>query len=97
MRFLLMLPILALTLTAALPRPAAAHHVCWEHEALIEVLASKYGEHLLRSFKGAAKDSRLEFWVSQKGTWSLVLVLPNGRSCLKSSGPEPSSQKLLRS
>ena len=97
MRFLLMLPILALTLTAALPRPVAAHHVCQEHDALTQALASKYGERRVSSNKVAGKDRRLEFWVSQKGSWSLVLVLPNGRSCLKSSGPQPNSQKLLRS
>ena len=83
----------ALALSATIAAPATAHHVCKEYSQLSDSLKSIYGERMISSTK-REKDRRLEFWVSNKGSWSLVLVLPNGRSCLKSSGPDAFTEKL---
>ncbi len=82
-----------IALSAMAAAPASAHHVCKEYGQMSDALKSLYGERMVSSAK-KEKDRRLEFWVSKKGTWSLVLVLPNGRSCLKSSGPHPFTEKL---
>lgn len=82
-----------IALSAMIAPPASAHHVCKEYGQLSDALKSRYGERMVSS-TNKEKDRRLEFWVSDKGTWSLVLVLPNGRSCLKSSGPHPFTEKL---
>ncbi len=82
-----------IALSAMIASPASAHHVCKEYGQLSDALKSRYGERIVSS-TSKEKDRRLEFWVSDKGTWSMVLVLPNGRSCLKSSGPHPFTQKL---
>ena len=63
------------------------------YEVVEAQLQGSYGERMGSSTQKGT-DRRLEFWVSDKGTWSMVLVLPNGRSCLKSSGPHPFTEKL---
>ncbi len=82
-----------IALSAMIAPPASAKHVCQEYGVLSDALKSRYGERVVSSMN-EEKDRRLEFWVSDKGSWSLVLVLPNGRSCLKSSGPHPFTEKL---
>lgn len=82
-----------IVLSAMVAPPASANHVCREYGQMSDALKSLYGERLVSSTK-KEKDRRLEFWVSDKGTWSMVLVLPNGRSCLRSSGPHPFTGKL---
>jgi hypothetical protein len=89
-----LVPVLGgIALSAMIAAPASAKHVCQEYGQLSAALKSRYGERMVSS-SSKEKDRRLEFWVSKKGTWSLVLVLPNGRSCLKSSGPHPFTEKL---
>ena len=58
-----------------------------------DALKSTSGERMVGTTK-KEKDRRIELWVSNKGTWSSVLVLPNGRSCLKPSGPDVFTEKL---
>ena len=83
----------ALSLSAMITTTAAAHHVCKDDGELSDALKSLYGERMVGTTK-KEKDRRIELWVSKKGTWSTVLVLPNGRSCLKSSGPDAFTDKL---
>ncbi len=82
-----------IALSTLVAPPASARHVCSEHVQMIDTLKSLYGERMISS-TNQEKDRRLEFWVSRKGSWSLVLVLPTGRACLKSSGPHPFTEKL---
>ncbi|MCH8182198.1 MAG: hypothetical protein IIB66_05320 [Proteobacteria bacterium] len=82
-----------IALSAMIAAPASAGHVCKEYGQMSDALKSLYGERMVSSTQKGT-DRRLEFWVSDKGTWSMVLVLPNGRSCLKSSGPHPFTEKL---
>lgn len=82
-----------IALSAMIAAPASAGHVCNEYGQMSDALKSLYGERMVSSTK-MGMDRRLEFWVSDKGTWSMVLVLPKGRSCLKSSGPHPFTEKL---
>lgn len=83
----------ALSLSAMIATTAAAHHVCKDDGQLSDTLKSLYGEEMAGTTK-KENDPRIELWVSKKGTWSTVLVLPNGRSCLKSSGPDAFTEKL---
>lgn len=89
-----LIPVLGgIALSAMIAAPASARHVCKEYGQMSDALKSLYGERMVSS-TDKEKNRRLEFWVSDKGTWSVVLVLPNGRSCLKSSGPHPFTEKL---
>ncbi len=84
-----------LSLSAMVVAPASAHHVCKDDGQLSDTLKSINGEGMAGTTK-KEKDRRIELWVSKKGTWSTVLDLPKGRSCLKSSGPDAFTEKLRR-
>ncbi len=87
-------PVVAgIALSAVIAGPASAGHVCNDYGDMSDALKSHYGERLVSS-TAKEKDRRMEFWVSKKGTWSMVLVLPNGRACLRASGPHAFTEKL---
>ncbi len=83
----------ALGLAAAAAPSTSAHHVCNDYGQMTDSLKAIYGERKVSS-RAKEKDRRVEFWASKKGSWSVVLVLPNGRSCLQFSAPEPFTEKL---
>ncbi|WP_108659376.1 hypothetical protein [Acuticoccus kandeliae] len=74
------------TLLAAPSLPASAGQaVCKDRNEIIEILARKFGE-TQRSF-GLQNNKRvLELYASPSGTWTALVTLPSGRSCVVGAG-----------
>ena len=65
----------------------AQNRLCGSYEALTERLTGQFGERMVASGVSTNGRAYVEFWASEKsGTWSVVMVLPNGVSCLTSAG-----------
>jgi len=85
----------AITLSAQVHEAEAQRTICKERAELVEILARKFNE-TQRSF-GLQGDSRvLELYASPDGSWTALLTLPSGKSCVVASGkawtevePEP--------
>ncbi|MFZ5711073.1 MAG: hypothetical protein ACOY4T_15575 [Pseudomonadota bacterium] len=75
--------VLAMTLSAA---PAQAAPQCGRRDAVVDLLASRYGE-TPRSRGGAPRGAVVEIFASEAtGTWTITLTLPDGTTCLVASG-----------
>lgn len=71
--------------TVAAPAQAESRAVCKDRGELIKVLAKKFGE-TQRSY-GLQNDRRvLELYASPDGSWTALLTLPSGRSCVVAAG-----------
>jgi len=59
---------------------------CGEHGAVVERLAKKYGE--ARQGLGIAQNNGVVevFASEQSGTWTIVITMPSGRTCLVAAG-----------
>lgn len=83
------IPAAFLSLAAAmtlLGQPAAAEpSTCGAREAVIERLSSRYEEQPV-SRGVTATGSLLEILASPAGTWTIIVTIPNGPTCLVSSG-----------
>lgn len=75
-----------LALQAAQAQTARTTANCAKHEQVVERLASKYGES--RQSIGLAKNnSVMEVFASpESGTWTIVITLPGGMTCLVAAG-----------
>ena len=74
----------ALTLVAQ-SDSADAKTVCKTRAEMIKILSRKFNEHQ-RSF-GLQNDRRiLELYASADGTWTAILSMPNGKSCVVAAG-----------
>lgn len=83
----LLLAVAAAVVACVLAWAAAAHaQVCGDRAALVERLATKYGESLVGA--GISSDgTMLEVWASEaSGTWSMLMTLSENVSCLIASG-----------
>lgn len=85
---------LALGAPALMPTEADARALCKPRAEIVKILGRKFGE-VQRSF-GLQNDKRvLELYASPTGSWTALLTLPSGRSCVVASGeawtvlPEP--------
>ena len=73
---------------------AAQRAVCKKRSELIEVLAKKFGE-TQQSF-GLQNDTRvLEVFASETGSWTAIVTVPGGKSCIVASGQAWTSQPIL--
>ena len=71
---------------SAAPAPAAAEApLCGAREAMIDRLASKYDEQPV-SLGVTATGSLLEVLASPSGSWTIIVTVPGGPTCLVSSG-----------
>ncbi len=62
-----------------------AKTVCKERAEMINILSRKFNEHQ-RSF-GLQNDKRvLELYASADGSWTAILSMPNGKSCVVAAG-----------
>lgn len=65
--------------------PAIGQTICGERAELVSLLEKGYAES--RRSLGLASDGAVfEVFLSAKGTWSLVVTRPDGRSCLVAAG-----------
>ena len=71
---------------AATAPPAFAQTSCGPHDRIIEKLGMKYGENNVG--RGLQSATRLiEVWRSkEKGSWTILLVRPDGLTCIMASG-----------
>ncbi|MCF3934260.1 hypothetical protein L1787_12660 [Acuticoccus sp. M5D2P5] len=70
--------------TASIPAQAATT-VCKNRNEIIEILSRKFGE-TQRSF-GLQNNKRiLELYASPNGSWTALITLPSGRSCVLGAG-----------
>lgn len=74
-------------LAAAAP-PALAQAACGEYERLRTALTDAYGESI--SGRGLQSETRMiELWRSpETGTWTVLMILPNGLTCVMASGTD---------
>ena len=64
---------------------ANAQILCGPHDQVAESLNGKFKES--RAGLGLAGDGNVvELFVSQKGSWTMVVTRPNGTSCLVAAG-----------
>jgi hypothetical protein len=64
---------------------ASAQNICAKREEVIERLWSRWQE--LLTANGLANDNRLiEVFVSEHGSWTIVITDASGRSCVASAG-----------
>lgn len=77
---------LSLTLSSAAPVAAQNRQSCAARDTVVSYLLDKYGEHR-QSIGLGANNSVVETFASdQTGTWTIVITMPSGVSCLMASG-----------
>lgn len=81
-----MLRIIAAVLVAtSLALPASAQSVCGERGKFLEHLGSNYQEGPVAM--GLVSDgSVLEVLTSKKGSWTIIVTQPDGKSCVVAAG-----------
>ncbi len=78
--------VLAFLLFAGSPSIAAAQTVCVDRSAMLDVLATEYGEQLTE-VKMVENYGLVEVLRSpSKGTWTIILSKPSGISCMLAAG-----------
>ena len=79
--------LLALFLLLPYSSGASAQYPCTDRTVVVELLDEKYKEH--QTAVGIL-DSRglLEVFVSEDGTWSIIISSPRGISCLMFTGED---------
>lgn len=65
--------------------PALAENLCTERGTLVETLKKRYAE--LPVSKGLSGSGHvLEVYVSEAGSWTILVTRPTGESCILSAG-----------
>lgn len=68
-----------------LPLPAAGQAPCGDRDGFVAGLERQFGEH--RSIEAVTSAGALmEVFVSGSGSWTILVTLPGGPSCLVASG-----------
>ena len=75
----------ALVATFLVVQPAHAGFLCGDRTEITKSLGMKYHEKLVASGLADA-GSMIEIFASKKGTWTMIVTSPNGRSCYLASG-----------
>jgi len=77
---------LAALMVALYGAPVAAQQVCDLHETQSNQLKSRYGEQRI-GFGMSGPAAIVEIWANtETGTWTILVVYPDGMSCLKAAG-----------
>ena len=77
-------PVLAVALSIALSLPASAQQACLALPQFLDGLAEKYAETPRMS--GLAGNQLLVITASDAGTWTALMVNPDGTACMVSAG-----------
>ena len=80
--------LILIMIIALIPTLAQAQQVqqCGPHDEVAEFLTKKHGEKIVGI--GVIRDHAVEFWLSEKGTWSYVVTNSQGVSCIMAVGTE---------
>jgi hypothetical protein len=65
---------------------AQARYVCLPHEEAVAKLENRFGEQAIAMGVGQDQKSVIELFVSQKGSWTILLTLNNGLACITAAG-----------
>jgi len=80
--------LMAVTVLVPFTQPAISHAqfaMCGDRAAIIDQLKTKYQE--TRQAVGLIADSgAAELYVSEKGTWTMLMTLASGKSCIIAAG-----------
>ena len=78
----------AAALAAALPVSSASAQsmMCTKRVNLLKELNGKYQEYRQGLGITAANKGAMEFYVSETGTWTIIMSLTNGNSCIVAAG-----------
>ena len=63
----------------------AASDLCTKRASMIKALSNKYEEQR-RGIGIASKSGVMEIYISHKGTWTMLMTMPNGMSCIMAAG-----------
>ncbi len=66
--------------------PASAQQACATHDEATKQLETQFDERIAGRGLASAGKRMLELFVSEKGSWTLMISEPNGRSCVLTSG-----------
>ena len=76
--------VLAVSLTSV---PASAQRMmCTERSALLKQLNGKYPEQRQGLGIAAGNQGAMEFYASEKGTWTILRTSANGTACVMAAG-----------
>jgi hypothetical protein len=66
--------------------PAGAQPVlCGKHSAFVEALKTKFNESR-QAIAISGTDSVFELYLSEAGTWTMLVTSPNGLTCIMAAG-----------
>ncbi len=85
----------AILLTSAGWTQAQNMSVCLPHEDAVAKLKNSYGEEKIGLGLGQRGASIVELFVSESGTWTVLVTRTNGISCVAASGDNWSSSTTL--
>ncbi len=74
---------------------ASAQQACVTHEAATKQLEQQFDERVVGRGLANTGKAMFELFVSEKGSWTVVVSEPNGRSCILASGESWQQQSLL--
>lgn len=78
--------ILSTALVLACSAASAQQQNCGPRDNVVQQLTERYGE-TRRSLGMSSQDTVVETWASDRtGSWSIIVTMPNGISCLVASG-----------
>ena len=60
--------------------------LCADRTALLKELNGKYHEQRTGLGIAAGNQGAMEFYVSEKGTWTILMTLTNGNTCIVAAG-----------
>lgn len=78
--------IFAAALAACFAVPASAQEVCGNTAEVYKALLNEFGEYRRAAGYLGDMSGWVEFWGSDEGSWTILLSMPNGQTCLISSG-----------
>ncbi len=77
--------LLSIAFFACLLLPASAQSACGKRIDLVKIIAGKYKE-LPRALAIAGESNLLEVYVSETGSWTILITRPPGVACIVAAG-----------
>lgn len=77
--------LLAIMITASIFPSSAQSQICASHESMAAGLKQNFGEEV-QAIGITSVGALIEIYTSPRGTWTVVLTIPNGPSCLIADG-----------
>lgn len=67
---------------------AQARYYCLPHEQAADKLSTKFEEKVVGIGLGQDQKSVVELYVSEEGSWTILVTLNNGMSCITAAGKD---------